>query len=274
METITTHTNPQRFIDQGVDTDAPSHRMLYRRLRDSYSPTYLTILSVIQAVATGDLAQVVAAEYPHFTIVQWVLTLNTFGVLIITWNVFSVQSALWGWIPDVRDSAVPFLVGALELFLNHTIVVSLSAWLVAGSLIALAGAVGTVHITWRASHEAEHGELLSQLGMHIRLYVAYLIAGGSVLLALAWLRSADRHYVIVGSVDFAGHLALVVALLATVALGGSVYLFHLLWREAILYAQADQADGQRTTSKDSHAHHLRRVHHPQPAAHPKMGASR
>ena len=120
------------------------------RLKESYSPTYLTILSVVQAVAMGDLAQVVAASYQDFTLVQWALTFNTFGVLIITWNVFSVQSALWSWIPDVRDSAVPFVVGALELFLNHTITVSLSAWLVAVSLIAIAGALGTLHISWRA----------------------------------------------------------------------------------------------------------------------------
>ena len=32
---------------------------VYRRLKGSYGPTYLTILSVVQAVAMGDLAQVV-----------------------------------------------------------------------------------------------------------------------------------------------------------------------------------------------------------------------
>jgi hypothetical protein len=147
METITTYSDPQRSTERAVAEAAPRRREVYQRLKASYGPTYLTILSVIQAVATGDLAQVIAAGYHDFTIVQWVLTLNTFGVLIIIWNVFSVQSALWGWIPDVRDSAVPFVVGALELFLNHTIIVSLSAWLVAGSLIAVAGAAGTLHIT-------------------------------------------------------------------------------------------------------------------------------
>ena len=95
---------------------ASGQRAVYHRLKGSYSPTYLTILSVVQAVAMGDLAQVVAAGYQDFTLEQWVLTFNTFGVLIITWNVFSVQSALWSWIPDVRDSAVPFIVGALELY--------------------------------------------------------------------------------------------------------------------------------------------------------------
>ena len=65
-------------------------------------------------------------------------------MLIIIWNVYSVQSALWSWIPDVRDSATPFIVGALELYLNHTIMVSLSAWLVAVSLVGVARA-GTVY---------------------------------------------------------------------------------------------------------------------------------
>ena len=41
---------------------ASGQRAVYRRLKSSYSPTYLTILSVVQAVAMGDLAQVVAAE--------------------------------------------------------------------------------------------------------------------------------------------------------------------------------------------------------------------
>ena len=90
MAIITSHSEQQ--------PGASLQRATYRRLKGSYSPTYLTILSVVQAVAMGDLAQVVAADYADFTPAQWVLTLNTFGVLIITWNVFSVQSALWRWI--------------------------------------------------------------------------------------------------------------------------------------------------------------------------------
>jgi hypothetical protein len=207
----------------------------------------------------GDLAQVVAANYQDFTLVHWALTFNTFAVLIITWNVFSVQSALWGWIPDIRDSAVPFVVGALELFLNHTITVSLSAWLVAVSLIAIAGAVGTLHITWRARGEAEHHELLKWLNAHIYLYIAYLIAGGVALLALAWVYSGDHLNAIVMSDDFAGKLELGVALFSTLALVGSVSLFHLLWRQAIVYAQADQKGGQEKPTKDSHGRRIRRM---------------
>ena len=263
MAITTTHPVEQVAGESAFDHAASRQRATYRRLKGSYSPTYLTILSVVQAVAMGDLAQVVAASYEDFTLVQWALTVNTFGVLIITWNVFSVQSALWGWIPDLRDSAVPFIVGALELFLNHTIVVSLSAWLVAVSLIAISGAVGTLHISWRAQGEAEHRELLKWLSAHIRLYIAYLIAGGGVLLALAWVCSGDHLNALVMSDDFAGKLALGVALFSTLALVGSISLFHLLWRQAILYAQADQKDGQEKATKGVRGLRIRRARHPQ-----------
>jgi hypothetical protein len=73
---------------EALGAGASGRRAVYQRLKASYGPTYLTILSVIQAVAMGDLAQVVAGSYQDFTLVQWVLTLNT----------FSVQSALWGWL--------------------------------------------------------------------------------------------------------------------------------------------------------------------------------
>jgi hypothetical protein len=258
---------------EALGAGASSQRAVYQRLKGSYSPTYLTILSVVQAVAMGDLAQVVAANYEDFTIVQWALTVNTFGVLVITWNVFSVQSALWGWIPDLRDSAVPFIVGALELFLNHTIVVSLSAWLVAVSLIAISGAVGTLHISWRAHGEAEHRELLKWLSAHIRLYIAYLIAGGGILLALAWVCSGDHLNAIVTSDDFAGELGLVVALFSALALVGSISLFHLLWRQAILYTQADQKGGQEKATKGARGLRIRRARHPQVSARSSSAAS-
>jgi hypothetical protein len=241
--------NLPQSADEVVGAALPGRGEVHRRLKASYGPTYLTILSVIQAVAMGDLAQVVAGGYQRFTTVQWVLTFNTFGVLIIIWNAYSVQSTLWGWIPDVRDSAAPFVVGALELYLNHTIRVSLSAWLVAVALVGVAGAAGTLHIYWRASREPEQLELLRQVERYIRLYVAYLLAGGAALLALAWLCADERLTLLVRRDEFAGGLGLGVALFSALALGGGVYVLHRLWRAAIVYARAAPAApaaGRRT----------------------------
>jgi hypothetical protein len=194
---------------------------------------------MIQSVALGDLSFVVASGHQHFTVVQWILTLNAFCVLIIIWNVFSVQSVLWGWIPDVRDGMVPFVVGALELFLNQAIAATLSTWLIALSLIGIAGAAGTWHIRWRSSHEPENLELLSQLDGHIHVYAGYLIGGGGFLLALAWASSTAGLDAAAGLPGARGMLALGIALFTTAALAGSLTIFHVLWRQAIAYARPD-----------------------------------
>jgi hypothetical protein len=65
---------------------------VYQRLKVVW-PHPSDNLSVVQAVAMGDLAQVVAAAR-DFTPVQWALTFNTFGVLIITECV--QRAELWG----------------------------------------------------------------------------------------------------------------------------------------------------------------------------------
>jgi hypothetical protein len=220
-------------------TNEPYHQVVHRRLKESYGPTYLTILSMIQSVALGDLSFVVASGHQHFTFVQWVLTLNAFGVLIIIWNVFSVQSVLWGWIPDVRDATVPFVVGALELFLNQAIAATLSTWLIALSLIGIAGAIGTWHIRWRSSHEPDNLELLSRLDGHIYMYAGYLIGGSGFLLVLAWTSAAAGLDAVPRLPGVRGMLALSIALLTTAALAGSLAIFHVLWRQAIAYARTD-----------------------------------
>src|SRR5437762_81867 len=141
----------------------PHNRVLHHRLNDAFTPMYLTILSIIQAVALTDLATVVAAEYRQFTVANWLLALLTFGVLIIVWNVYTIQGTLWRWIPDVRDAAMPFMVGALELFLNHAITLGISIWLLGLATIAFMGAAGTWYMHWRARMEAGNVQLLGYL---------------------------------------------------------------------------------------------------------------
>ena len=231
-----------------LSTNEQYRHVVHRRLKESYGPTYLTILSMIQSVSLGDLSFVVASHHQQFSLVQWILTLNAFCVLIIIWNVFSVQSVLWIWIPDVRDGMVPFVVGALELFLNYAITATLSTWLIALSLIGIAGAAGTWHIHWRSSREPDNRELLSRLDGLIHVYAGYLIGGSCFLLLLAWVSSAAGLDVAAGLQGVRGMLALGIALLATAALAGSLAIFHVLWRHAIAYARTDDATSAGSTT--------------------------
>jgi hypothetical protein len=212
----------------------PHHRVLHRRLNDAFTPTYLTILSIIQAVALADLATIVAAEYRHFTVVHWLLVLLTFGVLIIIWNVYTIQGTVWRWIPDVRDAAMPFMVGALELFLNHTIMLGISIWLLGLAGIAMMGAVGTWYMHWRARTEAGNDKLLRYLRRHHLWFALYYAGGAALLLLLAWL-----NYVGSWGVAERGQEALAVSttLFVGACLGGAVIISHLYWKKAIMYAR-------------------------------------
>ena len=139
----------------------PHHRVIHHKLKDSLSPVYLTVLSVIQGVALADLALVVASNYQQFSLMHWLLVLFNFGVLIGIWNHYMMHNKLWDWIPDLRDALIPFVVGALELFLNHTISLSLSAWLFTFALLYIMGALAMWYASWRAGKEVEKARLLS-----------------------------------------------------------------------------------------------------------------
>jgi hypothetical protein len=212
----------------------PHHRVLHHRLNDAFTPTYLTILSIIQAVALADLATVVAAEYRQFTVVQWLLALLTFSVLIMVWNAYTIQGTIWRWIPDIRDAAMPFVVGALELFLNHAITLGISFWLLGLAAITAMGAVGTWYMHWRARTEAGNDQLLEYLKRHHLVFALYYTGGAAFMLLLAWANH-------VGSWEAAeggrGVLAVGTALIVGVCLSGAVIISHLYWRKAIVYAR-------------------------------------
>ncbi len=212
----------------------PYYRVLHHRLNDAFTPMYLTILSIIQAVALTDLATVVAAEYRQFTVANWLLALLTFCVLIIVWNVYTIQGTIWRWIPDVRDAAMPFMVGALELFLNHAITLGISIWLVGLAGIATMGAVGTWYMHWRVRTEAGNGQLLRYLRRHHLLFALYYAGGAALLLLLAWANSGGGWWAAERGQEA---LALGTALFVGVCLGGAILISHLYWRKTIMYSR-------------------------------------
>jgi hypothetical protein len=136
------------------------HEPLLSRITGSFTPIYLTILSLVQAVALAELARVVADGYPRFTLAQWALVLLTFLILIIIWNHVTTDAMTWVWIPDMRDSVIPFLLGAFELYQAHAIVAGLGPWLfgmVAGATLAV---LEFFHVGRQVRLEADDAEAL------------------------------------------------------------------------------------------------------------------
>ena len=200
-------------------------------------PMYQTILSIIQGVALADLASLVVAMYPQFTVVNWLMVLTTFFMLIVVYTAYSIQSAVWDWIPDIRDASLPFVFGALELFVIHAIALSMSLWFLGLAGISVLGAVGTMHLVWRAHEESENEELLGLLRSYHRLFILNYMSGATLALLFAYLCYVGNLQASDGLQGMPGKLALGLVLLIAVSLDGSALVSNRYWRKAIRYAR-------------------------------------
>ncbi len=212
-------------------------RTLQHKLKESFTPTYLTVLSIIQGVALTDLAGIVVNMYQQFSVVNWLLVFLTFWVLITVWDVYRIQGNVWDWIPDMRDAAIPFIFGALELFLNHAITLRISAWLLGIAGIAFMGALGAWHMHRQAGTEAENAKLLSLLKGHHLLFVLYYIAGGILSLLLALASHLGNFDVASGIQGMQEVLAIGILLIMTGSLAVSSLISYVYWRKAVVYAR-------------------------------------
>ena len=221
----------------------PHHRVLHYRLKDSFAPTYLTVLSVIQGVALADLASVVVAGYQQFTIVQWLLVVFTFVVLIIIWNQYAMQSSAVYWVPDFRDAAFPFLFGALELLLNHTIRLSVSAWLVVLAVIMSLGVLASWYSEVRAKEEDENAQLMSLLNRGLRLGMLYTLGISLLFLLLAVVSLVGSVEATDGVQTGRGILALGIVLLAGAGLCAYIFFNMRIRSQIVTYAHTGHIPG-------------------------------
>jgi hypothetical protein len=206
-------------------------------MKASFTSMYQTLLSIIQGVALADLAASVAARYQQLTVLHWLMILTTFDILIVVFQVFWIQSSVWGWIPDVRDAAIPFVFGALELFLNHAIFLNMGLWFLGLAGISGLGALGTVHMVWRARGEIENMELLNLLKGHHQVFLLYYTAAAGVSLLFAcicFLANLQARYGVPGT---RGMLALGLVLLIVITLVTASLLSNRYWRKALNYAR-------------------------------------
>jgi hypothetical protein len=236
---------------QSVPEPEQHHLLVQQKLKDSFGPSYMTALSVIQAAALADLALVVAGNYQHFTPTQWLQVLLSFGIFIFYWNQYTMHSALWEWIPDLRDAAIPFVTGGFELLLNHTIPLSLSLWLFAAAAMLAIGAATTWHTILRAGEEAENSRLLALLSRQHRLSGLYLLAGSALLLLFAGV-------IYVGNVQASdvvqsgrGLLALALILLVVAYLSVFGIVSIRYWHLVVTYARTGYMPGMKTEDRST-----------------------
>jgi hypothetical protein len=138
------------------------------------------MLSIIQGVALADLAGVVSANYHTFTFVHWLLVATELAIIGEIWTHFMTDATSKGWIPGYADSVLFFGLGVGELFLNHAIVLGLTAWLFGMAGAALAGLVTLAFIRGKEERDVENAVLLNVLRKREPLHRWHSVAGIAV----------------------------------------------------------------------------------------------
>lgn len=230
---------------QAVREPQGHHLLVQQKLKDQFSPVYLTMLSVIQGVALADLALVVGTNYQQFTFTQWLLVLVAFGAVITTWNQYMMYIISLAWIPDLRDAIIPFVLGALEILLNHLIPLSFGGWLFAAALLSSWGALATWHTQRRAGQEAENLPLLNRVGRRLWLLRLYLFGISPFTLLLAVASTLGHVQARQELNTTTGVLALAMALLVVAITSGLFLVSVWYWQAVVTYARTGQMPGKQ-----------------------------
>jgi hypothetical protein len=210
---------------------------LLQRLKQSAGTSSLTLLSIVQGVALADLASVVANQYQHFHLIQWILLLANFMCLIASWNQIVMDTVTWVNLPNMTRSFIPFILGAIELFLNHTFVHNPQAWLIGAAALVFLSSLGIEFVNRAVAGHEENAHLLSHL-QSIRKEGQRLSLTGSLLFLLLAAASTLGGFARIDDLLHHPGIALLGAGVLTIVYEASFLTRHLVyWRIITDYAQ-------------------------------------
>jgi hypothetical protein len=222
--------------DTGARKERPFERkttpaQISQRLKDQFTPAYLTLTSIIQGVALSALVGRIESQYPQFTAADRLLAIATFVTVLAVWNEYVMQVLAFVWVPTLLDSVVPFAFLAGELFLTHFVYQNLRLWLFTAALIFLVGVAAQIVTSVQSRRFAEENRDITRIlvpGGRIR---AVLSAGFIVLSLGTW-----AFYDVVQRAQAQGIVAGIALVAILVFIGSSVP----YWNQVLLYARGEQ----------------------------------
>jgi hypothetical protein len=226
-----------------VKTSAKSELpTLSTRLRQAISSDYLTMLSIAQGVALAYLASVVTSAYAQFSLVQWLMTLFTFFLFIVIWNLISMDATALFMVPNFGDSILPFAAGGVEIFSAHAISVTptmgIGLWLWGLAVGAFFSVIGLLQFGVKARREAENAALLEYIRRARRNFVAYQILTAGCVIALATVGFVVGYGTRVEALSVQ---AVWIVLIEGGLMVGTALASALYWRRVVAFSQT-QAD--------------------------------
>jgi hypothetical protein len=155
----------------------------------------------------------------------------------------TTDAMTWVWIPDVRDSAIPFLLGAFELYQTQAIVIGLGPWLfgmMAGAALAI---LEFFHFGRQALLEAGNVQLLHHFKTRRRSEMLQGVAGIGLFVGLgvvSMITADGKEVVLHDETVFGAAFPWIAVLLTSVWLGCYVIRTSLYWRVITTLARSDR----------------------------------
>jgi hypothetical protein len=202
-----------------------------KRLKDQFTPAYLTLTSIIQGVALSALVVRVESHYPQFTATNWLLAIATFLAILAVWNEYVMLVLAFVWVPTLLDSAIPFAFLAGELFATQFVYDNLRLWLLTAALLFLVGGAAQIVTSVQSRRfAAENRDISRFLAPAGRIRTGFLLV--FIVLGLGAWALYD-----VARLEQAQAIVAGLALLAIVLFIGSAVPY---WNRILLYAQGIQ----------------------------------
>lgn len=175
------------------DTAEEQAHALLVDLRDSFAPSYLTLISIIEGVLLGLMFQLLSDGRPVLR--AWdpavLLVANNVMVIALVWNEYRMGSSMFRWVPSLVDAVIPFAVGGLQaamiLSVSHPL-----AWLGWLATFYMAGAIAFENMYRRSAEEQRNAFVLGRNSAYRRLNVISSIGVSVVLWIVFAAHVAER----------------------------------------------------------------------------------
>jgi hypothetical protein len=179
----------QHPAEPSLDTRGEQAGALLRDLHESFAPTYLTLISIIEGVLLGFMFQLLSEGTPplHVRDPAAILVLNNVLLIVMVWNEYRMGAFMFRWIPSILDAIIPFSLGGVQAALILTVAspVAWLSWLVTFYLVA---AIAFENMYRRSCTEARNALVLESN----RLFrVLNPVGCAAAALALAMLVAAE-----------------------------------------------------------------------------------
>jgi hypothetical protein len=168
-----------------LDTLEEQAQALLRDLRESFAPSYLTLISIIEGVLLGLSFELVATGHVQLRLGDCtsLLLFNNLVLIVLVWNEYRMGSSMFRWVPSLADAVIPFMVGGFQAALVLTLARPL-AWLGWLAAFYAAGVLAYRNMYRRSSEEARNAFVLVRNDGFQRLNVVGCLLVSSVLWTL------------------------------------------------------------------------------------------